>query len=646
MTFYVLISGLSMGIFYLYYNLLLKNNLKFCINRSFLLFAVLFSTLLPLIQFNVSTKSIPDYETVRILTEIKHNLVSQQENMATPLAIYHPRSNFAGFPEGYNVLFLLYLVIVVILAVRFISNLCNIILRIVQNPKIKTDHAILVLIDKAISPYSFFNFIFINKHDYHAGDDTGMILEHEKVHVRNFHSADIILVEFIKIFLWFNPFIYLYKRAIQENQEYAADYNAIEHCQNKDSYKLQILKYSGVYIPMNIICRNSMNLIQKRLKMLNLYTTKKRSLSFFHYPVMFFLALLMILIMGCNLQPEHGSELAANSSAGNLNSPQKNNIKTETSMKKMDITYQPRWMSLMSCIESSLTYLDIDYSTSWLYGITGQAFIISMHRNVCPSSPSVSSEYYLDDIIKLGENAGYKAQSFKLRRKEWNYKQKRQTIFDEMKKAVDQNRPCFATGLDIEYCLITGYDESGIYYINFETNDGYIKIDDFKNETIEVYIISPGETDHIIRPVKESIRFALKHNNGKSLFKYYRTGLQAYDTWIDAIQNGTAMGVHFGMGNNAGSWHECRRYAIDFLIEAKSKIKGNSELFDEAISFYAEAADNLMKVAQQFSSETASMHQKYVQDKNIADRTCRYLIQAKNAEEKGLQVLQKIEESI
>ena len=47
MTFYLLISGLSMGIFYLYYNLLLKNNLKFSINRSFLLFAVLFSNICP-----------------------------------------------------------------------------------------------------------------------------------------------------------------------------------------------------------------------------------------------------------------------------------------------------------------------------------------------------------------------------------------------------------------------------------------------------------------------------------------------------------------------------------------------------------------------------------------------------------------------
>lgn len=289
-------------------------------------------------------------------------------------------------------------------------------------------------------------------------------------------------------------------------------------------------------------------------------------------------------------------------------------------MKKIEITWQPRWMSLMSCIESSLKYMDIDYSTSWLYGITGQAFIISMHRDVCPSSPSASSEYYLDDIIKRGEKAGYKAQSFRLRRTERNYRQKRQMILDEIKKAVDQKRPCFGIGLDIEYCLITGYDESGICYNSFETNDGYIKIDDFNNESIEVYILSPGETDHSIRAVKESFRFALKHANGKSISKYYSTGLQAYDTWINAIQKGNAMGTHFGMGNNAGSWHECRKYAIDFLIEAKSKLKSNPE--------------------------TASDHQKYVQDKTIAAETCRLLLQAKSAEEKGLQILKKIEESI
>jgi beta-lactamase regulating signal transducer with metallopeptidase domain len=59
--------------------------------------------------------------------------------------------------------------------------------------------------------YSFFNKVHI---------DPGLIgyttiVEHENIHVRQFHSLDIILVELVKIINWFNPIVYLFHRSMK-----------------------------------------------------------------------------------------------------------------------------------------------------------------------------------------------------------------------------------------------------------------------------------------------------------------------------------------------------------------------------------------------------------------------------------------------
>jgi hypothetical protein len=58
------------------------------------------------------------------------------------------------------------------------------------------------------SAFSFFNFLFVSK-DMPMRD---VIMRHEQVHIRQLHSADIMLFELLAIFNWFNPIIYLYKK--------------------------------------------------------------------------------------------------------------------------------------------------------------------------------------------------------------------------------------------------------------------------------------------------------------------------------------------------------------------------------------------------------------------------------------------------
>jgi bla regulator protein BlaR1 len=68
-----------------------------------------------------------------------------------------------------------------------------------------------VLTDKHQTTHSFFNFIFVRKSDYKSKQKSEMLL-HEQIHSEMWHSLDLLLVGFLSIPQWFNPFIYLIKR--------------------------------------------------------------------------------------------------------------------------------------------------------------------------------------------------------------------------------------------------------------------------------------------------------------------------------------------------------------------------------------------------------------------------------------------------
>ena len=69
--------------------------------------------------------------------------------------------------------------------------------------------------------------------------------------------------------------------------------------------------------------------------------------------------------------------------------------------------------------------------------------------------------------------------------------------------------------------------------------------------------------------LRDACSFALKHSENPTewIFEHYRSGLQGFDDWIRAIEQGNASDM--GNAYNAGVWAECRRHAAGFLKEAK-----------------------------------------------------------------------------
>ena len=67
--------------------------------------------------------------------------------------------------------------------------------------------------------FSFFNIIRVDKR---LGGHEQMEA-HENVHAREWHSMDLILMQLVKVFNWFNPVVYYYERALRMQHEYHAD---------------------------------------------------------------------------------------------------------------------------------------------------------------------------------------------------------------------------------------------------------------------------------------------------------------------------------------------------------------------------------------------------------------------------------------
>lgn len=82
--------------------------------------------------------------------------------------------------------------------------------------------------------FSFFNFLFIAPELRRQS----AILEHERVHVRQLHSADVLLMELLAVVCWFNPIVYAYRQSLRHLHEFLADELASRHAPSKADYAL------------------------------------------------------------------------------------------------------------------------------------------------------------------------------------------------------------------------------------------------------------------------------------------------------------------------------------------------------------------------------------------------------------------------
>ncbi len=266
---------LNLFFMYLIYFLFLKNETNFKLNRFYLIFSVLFSLVIPFLNFEtfIENENIFNFN----LNEIDISKKNFTQNEA--------------FFNEFDIIFLIYFLISFIFFFFLMKEIFFIKKIIYKNKVIKLKKINFVLLDKKSSSFSFFNYLFISK-DIFSDIKKSKIVLHEKVHIKQFHSLDLLFLEVLKIIFWFNPLIYLYKKSISEVHEYLADDGVLKKTKNSVSYKRLILE-EVFYSNYNIANYFNQLTIKNRLVMM----TKIKSSEKSKFKILFALPVLIVLFI-------------------------------------------------------------------------------------------------------------------------------------------------------------------------------------------------------------------------------------------------------------------------------------------------------------------------------------------------------------
>lgn len=246
------------AVFILLYFVFLEKEKNHHFKRFYLLLSILFSMLVPFISI--------DYGTIEVVETINQNnseLIILPETKLVETTVFTLE----------NILFGIYILGFTLLFLKFSLGIYKLIKEINSSEKIKQNHYQFILKQNKITPYSFWNSIFINKKDFLEGKIDSKIILHEKAHINQRHSIDVLFIEIMLCVFWFNPALYLYKKAVMTNHEFLADEAVIRQNQDIESYQKLIL---NELISEKILFTHPFNLhnTKKRIVMMTHKITK------------------------------------------------------------------------------------------------------------------------------------------------------------------------------------------------------------------------------------------------------------------------------------------------------------------------------------------------------------------------------------
>lgn len=256
---YLLQSGACLVLLYFVYWLFLRKDTFFDVNRIYLISSLLFSLLIPLFRFSFLIPSDEETTLYVLLDAVTINATKIEETFTQNRSVL-------------EYLIIIYLTGVVIFTARFIFQIGQLLWIIRKYGISNQDGMRVVFVDSNYSPFSFFNIIFINRKEMNQ-ENIGEIIAHEQVHIRQNHSIDLILLEFLTIVQWFNPVIWFYRTSVKSVHEYLADEGVLQSGYNPVSYQ-QALLGQTLGIQVNDLTNNfNHSLLTKRFIMM----TKNKS---------------------------------------------------------------------------------------------------------------------------------------------------------------------------------------------------------------------------------------------------------------------------------------------------------------------------------------------------------------------------------
>ncbi len=282
MIVYLIEYSVCLAIMLLTYRLILAKTSLHQLKRFYLLGCLVLPLTLPLVEFDLyygESQVIQERLTAQPLykpfTEPGSDSIGEAEQSTQveqlPITTQAPSSiNWSFWMLS------TYALILAILLVRFLTNIYRIgHLARASESELYNGHRVILLKGSATA-YSFFHLIFIGEDDYRSTLTREHLLSHELTHARHWHSADILLLELLRILLWFNPLYLLLSKYIRLNHEYIADSQVLTQFGDSRVYQKLILNFATRTTGKTpLVSPSDFSFIKNRFTMMHKSTSQK-----------------------------------------------------------------------------------------------------------------------------------------------------------------------------------------------------------------------------------------------------------------------------------------------------------------------------------------------------------------------------------
>lgn len=280
---YLFKLSLTLAVLYFFYYALLRKLTFYTWNRFYLLGYSLLSFIIPFINITPWIQERP------IASSSFANGVNLTSRLNAVAGV--PAADATGRFSSYDVALLLFAGGAAIMLIRLLLQFLSLQSIKRKATLIHANSVRLYDVDSPISPFSFAQSIFVNTRRY-SEEDLQKIIQHEFVHVKQKHTADLLVSELLCIVNWYNPFAWLIKRAIRQNLEFLADHSVLQTGLDARQYQYLLLQVTG--LPRYSVSNNfNISSLKQRIFMMN----KLQSARVHLFKFLFVLPLLALILL-------------------------------------------------------------------------------------------------------------------------------------------------------------------------------------------------------------------------------------------------------------------------------------------------------------------------------------------------------------
>ena len=243
------------AVFYFCYRLLMERETMHRLNRIVLLSSIVLSLVLPLcvitLHKTIEVEQVPVVDTAElVVADLEATSVEDSTNFLQPYII------FAVFIIGF------------VCRLIYIANSYRHLRRMIKDSEQHSleDGVTLAVVDLPVAPFSWMHTIVLSRIDYEERNPS--ILVHERGHILQRHSWDIVFVEALTALQWFNPVVWLLRRDLRTVHEYEADAAVLSSGSDVSQY-IQLLMRKAMGTKACILANGINNsTIKKRINMM------------------------------------------------------------------------------------------------------------------------------------------------------------------------------------------------------------------------------------------------------------------------------------------------------------------------------------------------------------------------------------------